>query len=252
MEKKGKKYLIKESELKEIVREMMLMELFNPDDYKHLYTPGYQGSPTLPKDYIKGAWNLLKGIPNIVIPDSWKEAAANGNGDIAQYILSLLGAQMAGTAGADFVPHFGLRSGEGPNPDAHQQLHVNAAANWLRSNAGRRTSGSCAKYVRIALNRGGIQVPHGMRAPSAKYYYNILKANGWEEIPVNQAGELCDVVVISPCVDSLGTGHPDGHIAMCIGNGMWASDFIQKNMYGLRGMPPSKAVHVFRYKNRVQ
>ena len=103
----------------------------------------------------------------------------------------------------------------------------------------------------MALNRGGLGVPYGMKADSAKYYINILPANGWEEIPTNQAGEPCDVVVIGPCVDDGGNPHPEGHMAMCLGNGVWASDFIQSTMYGLNGTPPPSAVHVFRYKNRV-
>lgn len=251
MKKEGKKYLIKESELKEIIQEMMLMELFNPDDYNGMHTPGYQGTTPMPKDYIRGAWNLVKGIPGMIIPDSWKQKAAEGNNPFAQYLLGLLGAQQAGTARPDWVPNLGQHRGEGSNADAKQQLNVNAAVNWLRNNAGRKSTGWCARYVRRALNRGGLQVPHGMRAPSAKFYINILPANGWQEIPANQAGELCDVVVIDPCKDSTGKDHPNGHIAMCIGNGVWASDFIQRTMHGLRGTPPPGAVHVFRYKNKV-
>lgn len=252
MKKENKKYLIKESELKEIIREMLIMELYNPDDYKDMYTPGYKGTPTLPRDYLKGAWNLAKGIPGMVIPDSWKEKAAEGHGNIAQYILGLLGAQKAGTARPDFVPNLGqMWDGRSQNADAHEKFNVNAAANWLRSNAGRRSTKWCAAYVNRALNRGGLRTPYGMRATSAKYYVNILPANGWQEIPVNQAGETGDVVVIDPCRDSKGIDHPYGHIAMCIGNGVWASDFIQNSMHGLKGTPPPSAVHVFRYKNRV-
>lgn len=252
MKKEGKKYLIKESELKEIIQEMLIMELYNPDDYKGMYTPNYNGkAPLMPKEYINGALNIIKSIPGLVIPDSWKEKAAEGNGDIAQYILGLLGAQKAGTARPDFFPNWGQHHGEGSNADAHEELNVNAAANWLRSVAHRRPISRCAEYVRRALNRGGLGAPYGMKADSAKYYINILPANGWQEIPVNQAGELCDVVVISPCIDDKGIQHPDGHIAMCIGNGVWASDFIQSTMHGLQGTPPPSAVHVFRYKNRV-
>ena len=258
MKKEGKKYLIKESELREIIQEMLIMELYNPDDYKGMYTPGYQGNAAVPKDYIRGAWNLIKNIPNMAIPDSWKEKAAEGDRGILQYILGLLGAQKAGTARADFLPSFGQAfKGEAQNADAHEQLNVNAAVNWLRDHAYshyvKGKCGNCARYVKRALNIGGLQVPYAMDAGSAKNYYNILKANGWEEIPVNQAGELGDVVVIMPYLDNRGnTLHPDGHIAMCIGNGVWASDFIQTSMYGLKGTPPPPDnVHMFRYKNRV-
>ena len=258
MKKESKKYLIKESELKEIIQEMLLMELYNPDDYKDMYTPGYKGNAPMPKDYLGGALNLLKGIPDMVIPDSWKERAAEGDRGILQYILGLLGAQKAGTARADFVPNLGqMFGGKGQNADAHEQLNVNAAVNWLRGHAYshyiKGKCGNCARYVRRALNIGGLKVPYGMEHGSAKNYYNILKANGWEEISESQAGELGDVVVIMPYRDEKGNIlHPNGHIAMCIGKGVWASDFIQKSMHGLNGTPPPpSAVHVFRYKNRV-
>jgi hypothetical protein len=90
-----------------------------------------------------------------------------------------------------------------------------------------------------------------MRAPSAKYYNNILPANGWEKISVSQAGEPGDVIVIAPCIDGRGRNHPNGHIAMCLGGGVWASDFIQRTMHGLAGAPPPDKVQVYRYKNRV-
>ena len=252
MEKEGKKYLIKESELKEIIQEMLLTELYNPDDYKNAFTPGFDGNTPMPKDYLAGVVNIVKNLPNMLVPNSWKQKAADSGSDAGQYILGALGAQQAGTAGADFIPNWGQHRGEGSNADAHQQLHVNAAVNWLRNHAHAKSTGWCARYVRMALNRGGLEVPHGMRAPSAKYYINILPANGWEEIPVSQAGELCDVIVIGPCTDAAKRNHPMGHIAMCIGNGVWASDFIQRTMHGLRGAPPPSAVHVFRYKNKVQ
>lgn len=228
MKKEGKKYLISERELKEIIQEVSLMEVFNPDDYKDMRGPGDRKAP-LPKDYIGGALGLAGGLLGISGSGSSKKNNTTGDSDIS----------------------FALYKGGGSNADAHEPLKVNATVNWLRNNAHTGTTHWCARYVRMALNAGGLQVPHGMPAPSAKYYMNILPANGWEEIPVNKAGELCDVVVISPCVDDSGHNHPDGHIAMCIGNGVWASDFIQRTMHGLRGNPPPSAVHVFRYKNRV-
>lgn len=252
MKRQPKKYIIRESELKEIVQEMLLMELFNPNDYNHLDIPGrgHNQTPTKPVDYLRIPLNILRGS----IPDSWKEKAAEDNGFL-QYLLGLIGAQKAGTARPDYIPNPIQAWGKGQNANAQQKLNVNAAVNWLRNHAyphyDKKKCGHCAKYVRMALNAGGLQVPHGMPAPSAKYYLNIFPSNGWQEIPVNQAGELCDVVVIAPCKDSKGGDHPDGHIAMCIGNGVWASDYIQKTMHGLAGAPPPSAIHVYRYKNRV-
>lgn len=256
MKKDGKKYLIRESELKEIIKEMLLMEVYNPDDYKNMHTAEFlQNNPKVPN-----AGDALVALGKIAtgwIPDAYKNKVANGGAgvlnDFQRWLLGALGASQAGTAGPDFVPgiqqmFYGVD--KGPNADAHQVLNVNAAVNWLRNNAHQKSTHWCARYVRTALNAGGLGLPHGMPAGSAKDYLKILPANGWQEIPTNQAGELGDVCVIAPCIDSSGRPHKLGHIAMCIGSGVWASDFIQKTMHGLAGAPPPGAVHVYRYKNR--
>lgn len=257
MKKEGKKYLIKESELKEIVQEMLLMELYNPDDYKNMYQKGTSDAP-LPNigDALGGAWNIIKGIPNALIPDKWKEQIANGNGhlgnDFLQWLMGSLDAAAAGTAGADWVPNIGQKHGEGQNKDAHEQLNVAAACNWLATNAKAKTIHRCARYVRIALNRGGLSLPYGMPATSAKYYYNILRANGWEFISAQEAGQPCDVVVVDQTMSLDGKhNYKDGHIAMCIGNGRWASDFLQNSVTGLAHQVPPEKIHFFRYKNKV-
>ena len=257
MKKKGKKYLIKESELKEIIQEMLLMELYNPDDYKGMYLKGISNAP-LPNigDALGGVGNIVKGIPAALIPDKFKEQVANGNGhignDFLQWLMNAIGASAAGTSGADWVPNIGQRRGEGQNKDAHEQLNVAAACNWLATNAKAKSTHRCARYVRIALNRGGLSLPYGMPAPSAKYYVNILPANGWDEIPAAQAGQPCDVVVIDATRSINGkSNYPMGHIAMCIGNGRWASDFLQNSPSGLRYAVPPERIHFYRYRNKV-
>ena len=257
MKKNGKKYLIRESELKEIIQEMLLMELYNPDDYKDMYQKGTSDAP-LPNlgDAIGGVWNIVKGIPAALIPDKFKEQVANGNGnlgnDFMQWFMNAIGASAAGTSGADWVPNIGQRRGEGQNKDAHEQLNVAAACNWLATNAKAKSTRWCAKYVRIALNRGGLSLPYGMYAPSAKYYVNILPANGWDEIPAAQAGQPCDVIVVDETW-SIRREHyyKDGHIAMCIGNGRWASDFLQGSPSGLKYAVPPERIHFYRYRNRI-
>lgn len=262
MRKEGNKYIIKESELKGIIQEMLIMELFNPDDYKDMYLKGNPNSPNKPLPnpgkLIGGALNIVKGVPNALIPDNFKQQVANGNGnvpnDFMQWLMGSLGATAAGTAGADWAPNVlrGQKPGTGQNGDAHEKLNVAAACNWLATNAHAKSTHWCARYVRIALNRGGLSLPNGMPAPSAKYYVNILPANGWDEIPAAQAGQPCDVIVID---ETWSTGrehhYKDGHIAMCIGNGRWASDFLQNSPSGLKYPVPPERVHYFRYRNRV-
>ena len=257
---KKKKYVLKESELREIIQEMVLMELYNPDDYKNMYTKNYPGKVPNVGDAVKGAWNLISGIPNAAVADSFKNAVANGNSDALQWLLDVFGAQKAGTSGPDWVQDWwnstklggtGAGVDYGANADAHQPLNVNFACQHIKANAYARPNSECAKHVRQALNRGGLGLPHGMSAPAAKDYLRVLPANGWDEIPANQAGEPCDVVVIGPCNDSTGTPHPSGHIAMCIGGGVWVSDFVQKSWHGLVGQPPVGTYHFYRYRNRV-
>ena len=250
---------------------MILMELYNPDDYAHMHTQNYKGRMPNLTDIGKGAWNMIKDIPDAVFSDEYRDKVANEGGpgvldDFQRWLLGTLDTSKQGTTGPDVMPWFNQIAGwfsqnkinPGPNKNAEQPLNVNAAVDWLRNNSYdhyiKGKCGYCARYVRIALNNGGLSVPHGMRAWYAKDYLNVLPANGWDEIPVNQAGELCDVCVIGPCIDGNGNKHSSGHISMCIGNGVWASDFKQQSMIGLSGgIAPGQGnvVHVFRYRNRV-
>jgi len=256
---KKKKYVLKESELREIIQEMVLMELYNPDDYKGMYTQNYPGKVPNVGDAVNGVWNLIKGIPGAAVDDSFKERVANSDSDWMQWLLNALGAQKAGTSGPDWVQDWwnstklgGTGAGVdfGANADAHQQLNVNYACQYIKSIAKARPGKECAKYVRMALNRGGLGLPHGMSAPSAKDYLRVLPANGWDEISPSEAGQPCDVLVVGPCVDSAGGKHPWGHMAMCIGGGGWVSDYVQRTWHGLTGEPPVGTYHFYRYRNR--
>lgn len=255
MEKQGKKYIIKESELKEIIQEMLLMEVYNPNDYKDsLYLPGTKDRP-LPNigDVAKGAGNLIKGIPGALIPDSWKEKVANGDNEFLKWMLGALSASAPGTAGGDYVPDLSQAlHGKAQNADAHEKFNVAAACQWLAAQARGNSGENCARNVRLALNRGGLDVPYAMPHRYAYQYYNMLSKNGWQEIPAQQAGQAGDVVVVESTW-SINRVHnyKYGHIAMCIGNGRWASDFLQRTPTGLRHQVPPERVHYFRYKNRV-
>ena len=220
MKKEGKKYVIKESELKEIVQEMLLMEFFGQSVSKDMYTTSYRNN----------AQNTG------VVP---KSSNGNGNIDFKKYLELLFGDVFNKSFGQTQVVN------NGKNADASQPLNVAAACNWLKQHAKASSIGYCARYIRQALNAGGLGVPHGMPAPDAKSYQRILPSNGWDEIPMSQAGQAGDVMVIGQY-----EGRPHGHIAMCIGNGRWASDFIQKTMYGLRVPPPPEFVHFYRYRNK--
>ena len=255
MKKNGKKYILKESELKEIIRDMMLMEIYDPNDYKDMYVDkSLANKPTANLgDYAGAALKAIRGIPGLIIPDAWKERVANGDNDFAKWLLHALAAEKIGSSvGPDRVPNFGQWNGKTQNANAEEPLSVSKACNFILRNASARPTNWCARHVRMALNYGGLHAPWGMYAPSAKYYVNILPGNGWDEISPDQAGEPCDIVVIDSCIDSSGKKHGNGHIAMCAGNGKWVSDFVQNTVYGLKGTPPASCVHFYRYRNRVQ
>lgn len=249
MRKEVKKYTIRESELKEIIQEMLLIEIYDASAYKGMHTPNYQGDSFRLGDYLKTGWNTIKGIPGALASDEYKEKVAAGDNKFLQGLLGVQAANPGVSVKPDRPPIIGQRNGT--NTDAHEPFNVAAAVNWLRTHANKTFTKKCALYVRKALNQGGLSAPFNMDGSAAKNYYQILPANGWDEIPTRQAGQPGDVLVITPCKDSKGFNHPYGHIAMCLGNGVWASDFIQSSMYGLKGEPPVSAVHVFRYRNRV-
>lgn len=253
MKKKGKKYIIKESELKEIILEALLMEKYNRNDYRYMYADpkAADKDPHTFGDSYKNAGKVFRGLGDMIKRGfentNWgknlQNKAYNGN-DFLQWLLGDLGLQRAGSAGADLVPDFGQWGGKTQNGDAHEVLNAREACNFLRATANPNPTRWCARHVRMALNHGGLGLPNGMPAPSAKYYLNILPRNGWQEIPANQAGQPCDVIVIDAH-----NGHPDGHIAMCVGGGQWISDFVQATAHGLRVPPPAGVCHFFRYRN---
>lgn len=253
--KEKKKYIIKESELKEIVKEMILMELYDPNDYKDMYTQNYKGRVPNLGDVLNGGWNMIKGIPGAITPESWKEKVQSGDNDFLRWLFGAMGMSQAGSTGQDYLPD--LRSlkafggngwGNGNNYDAHEVFDPNLAVRGILGRATPRyikgQNGNCGRAVRQALNDGGLTCPWGMNGRYAKNYVNILPNNGWQEIAVNMAGQPGDVVVMTEF-----QGHPYGHIAMCVGGGRWVSDFVQNSMLGINGNVPQGCIHTYRYTN---
>lgn len=101
----------------------------------------------------------------------------------------------------------------------------NSAANFADSHAEPHSTGNCARYVRRAIESGGIRLS---RTHYAKDYGRALEAAGFREI--TGTPRKGDVAVIQPI-----TGHPDGHMAIYDGS-IWVSDFKQRP--GLQGFYP--------------
>lgn len=244
---KNKKYLIKESELKEIIQEMILMELYDPNAFTANFKNGQR-----PQGINLGrALDALRKVPGKVIPDDWQEKAANGDwGWFTQWLLGSVGAVPDGQGAPDYVPNISTGF-KGLNYDAHEPLNVSEAVRWIMANSTpyyiKNKNGHCARRVREALNHGGLSLPSGVvPATEARHYLRILPANGWYKIDKSQAGAPGDVMVMDKC-----EGHPNGHIAMCCGNGLWVSDFKQKSMVGSATPVDENMVFVFRYRNIV-
>jgi hypothetical protein len=100
-----------------------------------------------------------------------------------------------------------------------------SAVYYLQSHAEASSHGHCARYVRQAIERGGIILN---RTYSARNYGSSLTAAGFRE--VLGGPQRGDVVVIQAIA-----GHPDGHMAMFDGH-IWISDFRQ-----LHGFYPGPA-----------
>jgi len=243
--KKNKKYLIKESELKEIIQEMILMELYDPNAFTANFKNGQR-----PQGINLGrALDAMRRFPKKALPSDWQEKAANGDlGSLGQWLFGSVGAVPDGGAAPDYVPDIAT-GGKGKNYDAHETLNVSVAVSFLLNHATpyyiKERNGHCARNVRMALNAGGLTLPSGIvPATEAWHYLKILPENGWYKIDKTTAGNPGDVMVMAKCA-----GHPHGHIAMCCGNGQWVSDFKQNSMVGSATKVPENCVFVFRYRN---
>lgn len=101
-------------------------------------------------------------------------------------------------------------------------------ATHLAKSAGKHSTSSCAKFVRLALKAGGVDTKG--HPVSAKLYGPTLTRNGFHEItvedPENFAFQKGDVVVMEPTTH----GNQAGHIAGYDGSD-WVSDFTQHGFW---------------------
>lgn len=154
MKKKNKTYILKESELKEILSEMIVLESkYNPEAFSSLYS-----STGMPKDFtlgnfMTGAYNLAKSF----IPDKVKEKARNSDNPVAQAIVKA----------DDYLTEPAQKKDQGgPNADAHEVFDVDKAVAFILSTAtpeyNPKINGQCARAIRQALNAGGLTAPWGV------------------------------------------------------------------------------------------
>lgn len=95
----------------------------------------------------------------------------------------------------------------------------NQAIAQLEANAGNHSTNRCAKFVRKAVEAGGVILIH---RNSAKDYGSSLEQIGFRSVGrVDGQFYIGDIAIIQAI-----SGHPDGHMAMYNGT-IWISDFRQ-------------------------
>jgi hypothetical protein len=133
-----------------------------------------------------------------------------------------LGGSIAAAPAATTAPKPPLAAGH-PAAGAGSGLDIDKAVHHLRDKAESHSTSRCAKYVRLALAAGGIDVePH---PGVAKEYGSVLRKFKFTEVPQQHYDpEPGDIVVIQPCDG----GNSAGHIQMYSG-AEWISDFRQRD-----------------------
>jgi hypothetical protein len=112
-------------------------------------------------------------------------------------------------------------SGEKNNP----AFDVTKAVTELDKNAGSKSTGYCAKNIRLALEAGGMKISLSERPGKAVGYSDLLESKGLTTVDVKDYVPIKgDIVVIQPYKAQSSQA---GHIQMFNGS-RWVSDFNQR------------------------
>lgn len=97
---------------------------------------------------------------------------------------------------------------------------------WLANNAKPKSTGYCARHVRLALEASGLEI--AIYPPSAYLYKTLLPLYDFKEVKVNIKNykpKVADIVVWGKN-EITRHGHIQGYT-----NIGWVSDFLQKTIY---------------------
>ncbi len=111
-------------------------------------------------------------------------------------------------------------------PGAKSKFDVDKAVEALNANASATSLGKCARYVRMAINAGGIATPNN--PVSAKDYKGYLEKFGFKQISTSTY-EKGDIAVFEAFQGDK-KYHEHGHIQMWNGS-QWVSDFKQRDYW---------------------
>ena len=102
-----------------------------------------------------------------------------------------------------------------------KKYDVDAAVSHIDENAHASSQGKCARYVREAIEAGGVTIP-APRPLYAKDYGPKLTELGFKKVDAKDyVPQKGDIIVLEPP-----TGQTAGHIEMYNGT-KWVSDFVQ-------------------------
>ena len=105
---------------------------------------------------------------------------------------------------------------------------LDAAIAHLQTQSHKESTGDCGKYVRQAIEAGGIRMNKALNS-SPKYgacgFGPILRDVGFRTVAPGEKPQKGDVVIFQAI-----KGHPYGHAAMFDGK-RWISDFRQNSIY---------------------
>lgn len=241
------------------------------------YAPSAQSNSSSPKgsinnpytmsefnDFENGTWpgGYVEGLgyvaPDVNIwgshssssdPDSWGSDASDpwgsdtsdpwgSNGSHANS-GNTGGGGGGGTAGGGNAG--GTTSGNsGNNSPTNSSYSINKATTYLTTHAETNSIGKCAKYVRLAIEAGGLStVGHPIAACD---YDTFLPTIGFNKVNKNNYTPVKGDIIVLEAV----SGHPYGHIAMYNGS-KWISDFVQNDMWGGSAYRNKAEYTLFRY-----
>ena len=184
----------------------LITKVWNPN-YQADVHYGQNGGGMV-NEYKKGGYVNAQLLPMQFNPVAyekslkWSPSVAKGNYDLFGFELF----------------NFQIKTGHTTN------YNINKAVKTLNANAQPKSTGYCAKYVRKAIEAGGLSTSG--RPVSAADYDNFLPKLKFKIVnSTNYTPKKGDIVVIN----RFGT-HKHGHIQMYNGN-QWVSDFKQRNFW---------------------
>lgn len=167
--------------------------------------------------------------------DPWASDGSNPNGNNP-------GGGGGGNTGGTGRPGTsgGTGNSSGGNNSTGQSYSVNKAITYLTTHANNKSVGQCAKYVRLAIEAGGLStIGHPIAACE---YDTFLPKIGFRVVDKNNYSPIIGDIIVLEAVP----GHPYGHIAMYNGTN-WISDFVQSDMWGGSAYRNKAEYTLFRY-----